>query len=280
MKSLILYCYYETDKTKINLDFFCRKGIFDSDKYYYIFLINNTKCSVKIPSFSNIKIIYRKENQDDLSTYKYCIETHGLEYFLDYDTFYFINSSCIGPFMPTITTRNWIDSMNDFLEDYSMIGPIIEIPPDNLGYKAHGLDDSKNIPFIHSYMFGVNKNGFNLMINVLLYNTNISKLHIVLNIERALTSSILLGGGKVKSLLSRFITYDISNEIHWDSYKWNNPAKPTCYEVPNNYFGIDVNPFEIIFVKNIRDANESRGKPMSGISDTLYNQIENYRMWL
>lgn len=276
MKSLVLYCYYETEKTRINLNFFCKKGVFDSDNYHYIFLINNSICSIKIPSYSNIKIINRKDNEDDLSSYKYCIETIGIEYFLEYDTFYFVNSSCIGPFMPTITNRNWIDSMNDFLEEYSMIGPIIEIPPDNLG--AHGIN--KNIPFIHSYMFGVNKNGFLLMMNVLLNNTDKSKSHIVYNIERYLTSSILLGGGKIKTLLSRFNSYDINNESLWYSYKWNDLHKPTCYEVPGNYFGIDVNPFEIIFVKNIRMENETRLLENSGISDTLFNQLENYRIWL
>jgi hypothetical protein len=46
---------------------------------------------------------------------------------------------------------------------YDMVGPIVEIPNDNLGYTALGINIHLNIPFIHSYMFGVNKFGFSII---------------------------------------------------------------------------------------------------------------------
>jgi hypothetical protein len=238
------------------------------------------KCSVILPEYSNIKKITREENQSDILTYKWYIESITDNFFDIYDTVYFINSSCIGPFMPTICHINWIDSMNYFLQEYSMIGPIIEVPPDNLGFLALGLDSKKNIPFIHSYMFGVNKFGFSIIKNILKDIDNSSKIYIVNNIERALTSSILLNGGKIKTLLARFKLYDINEEKRWLTDIWNIPGQPTCYEIPNNYFGIDVNPFEIIFVKNIRNTNETRGKSYSGISTFLKKYIDNYVKWL
>ena len=58
-------------------------------------------------------------------------------------------------------------------------------------------------------------------------------------------------------------------------------GKPTCYEVPYNYFGIDVNPFEIIFVKNIRNINETRPqKNQCGISSELTKMISLYKKWI
>jgi len=80
--------------------------------------------------------------------------------------------------------------------------------------------------------------------------------------------------------LARFKLYDINEEKRWLTDIWNIPGQPTCYEIPNNYFGIDVNPFEIIFVKNIRNTNETRGKSYSGISTFLKKYIDNYVKWL
>lgn len=280
MTTLIVYCYYETDETKSNLDFFLKTGVFDNQEYFYIFIINNSKCSLTFPKFSNIEVIYRTENNCDMMTYNWLIKDKPSEYFSNYSYYYFVNSSCIGPFMPTICINNWIESMNYFLLNHSMIGPIVEIPPDSNGYSYLNIQSTNNIPFIHTYMFGLTKSGFDIFKNILNKITDTSKMNMVCNIERVLTSSILLSGGKIKTLLSRFNKYDINQEKRWRTDIWNEPGKPSCYEVPGNYYGIDVNPFEIIFVKNIRNSSEVRASKNAGISDILRKQIENYRKWL
>ena len=276
MKTLITYCYYETEKTQENLEFFFKNGVIQSENYDYIFIINNHTCSVQIPDYSNITII-KHDNDNDVNTYKWLIETWGDEYFLDYNYFYFINSSCIGPFLPTITTNNWIDLMNVFLNKYDLIGPIVEIPPDNTGFLLLNLPNNTNIPFIHTYMFGVSVFGFKIFKELLHKNATISK-HRSLEIERMVTSSILTNGGKIKSLLKKFQHVDLNNENNWNYYKFNQ-GRYSCYEIPKNYFGLDVNPFEVIFVKNLRNAGEHRKSDISGISDELYLQVEKYKNW-
>lgn len=267
-------------KIKNNLQFFLRNGVIDSNDCYYAFVINNNICTINFPSNENIKVLRREGNDNDLCTYKWFIEQMGNEYFSDYSRIYFINSSCIGPFVSPSCSLHWIDLFNKMLEEYEMVGPVIEIPPDNLGFKALNINSTKNLPFIHSYMFGVNSLGFSIVKNVLKNIENDKKIYAVVNTERKITSSVIMNGGRVKSCLSKFKNIDLNKEENWNSQIWNKSGLPTCYEVPKNYFGIDLNPFEIIFVKNIRNANETRSIEHSGISNELFMEIKNYAEWL
>lgn len=279
MKTLIIYCYAESVQTKNNLMFFIKNGIILSDDYYYVFIINDNQCTVNFPSYNNIKVLYRNENENDLYTYKWYINNTQDDYFLEYSYFYFINSSCIGPFLPPICTNNWIDLMNIHLNKYSLIGPIAEIPLDNKYTNDLNVDDSKNIPFIHSYMFAVNSFGFKI-IKYVFDNMLSNKKQYALDAERQITMYNLKNGGKIKSFLVRFQHVDLNNPDNWNFNKFNLLNKPPCYEVPNNYFGIDINPFEIIFVKNIRNQNESRDAQFAGISETLKLYINRYKDWI
>jgi sRNA-binding regulator protein Hfq len=280
MKTLVVYCYYETEQTKCNLNFFLKNGTFSSAESTFIFIINNKTCSLEFPKYDNVKVMLRDDNSNDLVTYKWLVQTMGDEYFLEYSYFYFINSSCIGPFIPSYAENNWIKLFNQILEKNAMVGPVIEVPPDNLGFKALGIDNPKNIPFIHSYMFGVTRSGFSVVKNVFAQITTDDKTYAVHNTERKLTSAVLVNGHKVSSLLSRFKNVDLNDQTNWDYKLWKGPKNATCYEVPGNYFGIDLNPYEIIFVKNIRNANETRSQFSSGISDKLFLEIQNYSKWL
>jgi hypothetical protein len=168
--------------------------------------------------------------------------------------------------------------MNVFLEKYDLIGPVAEVPPhdDILSFLGGPVD--KDIPFIHSYMFGVSNFGFKNIKNVFDKYTTISKFD-SMKVERMITSSVLINGGKIKSFLKYFENIDLNKDSNWDYNIFNKTRKASCYEVPKNYFGLDLNPFEVIFVKNIRNNNENRTIELSGISDELYFQLETYKKW-
>ena len=84
MKTLILYCYLETNETKQNLHFFIKNGIIQENTYKYIFLINNKICSLTFPDYENIELIHREENCGDLYTFNWFIEKMGIDYFIEY----------------------------------------------------------------------------------------------------------------------------------------------------------------------------------------------------
>jgi len=90
---------------------------------------------------------------------------------------------------------------------------------------------------------------------------------LIFNKERLLTSSILLNGYNIKSLLYKYKKFNINNNFFSDP------------EIPYNYDGIDVNPFEIIFVKNIRNTHNLRLLKNSGISNILDKYLSKYIEW-
>ena len=278
-KTLIMYCYYETDETKDNLEFFIKNGIFNNLQYQYIIIINNEKCSVSIPEYSNIKVIKRPENNTDLFTYKLTLNSFNNDYLNSFDRFYFINSSCIGPFISNITNIPWVDSMNLLLNDYDLIGPVVEFPCGNDGYRLLNINCDKHIPFIHTYFFGINKFGFKILQKLFDEINEDNKLFMIHNTERIITSSILVNNGKIKSFLSKFKNVDLNDSRNWNGTLWNKD-NISCYEVPNNYDGIDLNPYEIVFFKNIRNTNETRNEKSSNIDKTIKKFIDKYKMWL
>lgn len=280
-KTVIFYCYFENEETKKNLSFFIKNGLINNNNYKYIFIINNKLLTVEIPNYNNIDLIIRDENNYDLYTYKQIINNlleKNKNYFDDYKYFYFINSSCVGPFISPIIEENYITIINKKIDKYDLIGPIIEFPNDTLGYSLLNINKNKNIPFLHTYMFAVNKTGFLLLINLFKDLTNDKKDN--LDMERKISSYFLLNNYKIYTLLSRFKNIDINNEDNWNYNKWNINNSPSCYEVPGNYFNMDIDPYEIIFVKNIRNPHNFRSLKHSSISDDLKLKIKNYSEWM
>ena len=277
-KTLIVYCYYETKDTKDNLEFFVKNGLIESINYDFAIIVNNSLCTITFPKISNLVVINRTENESDLQTYSWYIknlEMKTTDPFSKYKYFYFINSSCIGPFMPITSASNWIDTLNTTMNVYELIGPIAEFPPDTYGFDALSIKSTKNIPYIHTYMFGLGKEGFLIVKDILLdLKSDATKEFITYNTERIISSKIILAKHKIKSFLLKYKNIDINNEKFWD--KSNSNGDP---EAPEKYDGIDINPLEVMFVKNIRLVSSMRTKESSGISLTLSKYIEQYKKW-
>lgn len=278
-KTLILYCYYETPESKSNLEFFVKNGIIQSYKYNYVIIVNNSVCSVEFPEVNNLLVMKRSENQTDLQTYAWFIKDLESKHKQPLDIYkyiYFINSSCIGPFIPISSPVNWIEALNSTMNGYELIGPIIEFPADTKGFDALNIKSMQNIPYIHSYMFGTGKFGFSIVRDILLdLKDDVTKDYIVYNTERLITSKILTTGYKIKSLLLKYKNIDVNDNKLWDKSMSNGDP-----EVPEKYDGIDVNPLEVMFVKNIRNSNSTRLTEVSGISPILSKYIEKYKKWI
>lgn len=263
MKTLIIYLYREDENTKHNLHFFCNQSQYD-ELCDYNLIINNHKCSVKIPDFFKI---HKQENALDFPSYKTFLNKTNID---EYNNIYFINSSCIGPFMPIYCDQTWYTYLNNMLITHDMIGPVIEMPPPNKNFT--------NNPFIHTYMFGFNKKGIKLFID-LLNKYELFDKDFCIYFERLLSYELIEKNLKIKSLLTLFKNIDINNKKYWNHILWSN-SDQTCYEIPYNYHGIDINPYEVIFIKNIRNPHEYRSIDQSGISEMLNKQLSNYQLWM
>jgi hypothetical protein len=181
--------------------------------------------------------------------------------------------------MPTLCDKNWIEHLNTVSTGYDLIGPVIEVPPNSWNGTKLEMNKPPNVPFIHTYMFGTSQKGFKNVRETLKGINGVSKEEIVHNIERKITGSILNSKLKIKSLLLRFKNVDMNDMSNWDTKKWTGKDDVSCYETPGNYFGMDLNPLEVIFVKNIRNANTTRHESQSSISNWLSTALSNYVQW-
>ena len=278
-KALVVYCYHEDVHTRHNLEFFVNQGILDKPNYLYLFVINGHICTVPIPGKANIRVA-KRDNDSDLSAYEFAIrETKALSY----DIVLFVNSSCLGPFLPAWSSQDWISIFAQHLSDtVVMVGPVLEVPPDELGFIACGEpvlnQPNRNIPFIHTYMFAVNRKGLEIIRESFPSNST-NKQELVLKYERLLTAKILLSGLNVKCLMAKYQGVDCSCRTNWEAHLWTKPGLPTCPEVPSNYDGIDLHPLEVIFFKNIRGAHGLRPAPLSGLSVTSQKVIQAHSGW-
>jgi len=265
MKTLVTYYYNETPTTLTNLAFFLKHGLINDPNYYYVFIINGT-CSINITTTSNITLTTINIS-NPLTAYSEYFLSLDPQYLLDFERFYFINSICIGPFLPTYINSTWIESLNNVLSTCDLLAPIVEIPPDNNGYLLIGIDSDLNMPFLHAYMFSTNNSCILLLLNIFKEFTN-PKEEYLIKYERFLTSRYLVNGKKISSLLNAFKNININDKNLW-SYKLWNKNNTTCYETQGNYFGLDTSPFEIMFVNNSKD----------NISKGLKEQLINYTVW-
>lgn len=279
-KTLILYLYREDKQTKLNLDFFLKNAIIQSNLYTYLFIINDHICSLDIPTSDNI-LVLKKENSYDLSSYKEALEFTGK----NFDYFVFLNSSCVGPFLPVYESTPWPELFTSQLNNtVKLIGPIAEIPKDNFGSKS--IEEHKfvkkeeaGVPFIHTYMFAVDIEGLLILEKYNAFNEEkITRFELVHIYERLITSSLLNEGFKVKCLLYKFKNVDLSDKRNWNFKLWSK-NRITDPEIPSNYNGIDVHPFELIFFKNIRNRHSYRPFLYSGLSRYMTKVTKLYLSW-
>jgi len=266
MKTLVVYYYDETCTTLTNLAYFLKHGVINNQEYMYYLIINNI-CSIDIEEQVNMKIIKCPENDNDLVSYSWFFSQMGPSFFTEFERFYFINSICLGPFITPIVESNWIELFNKRLESCDLVAPVVEFPPDNKGYSILGIESHLNMPFLHSYMFGTNGSSIKLLMNIFKdFNSNTTES--LINYERLLTSKYILNNKKISCLLMAFKNIDINDKSLWYYKLWNRNEQ-TCYERTQSYFGLDLNPLEVIFIKHIPKADNK----------ALRIQINNYLVW-
>ena len=281
-KTVLVYYYSDYIDSFLNLYTSVKNlNLLDSSNLYSIFVSKSLK-EIKDKSIidrfdSHINV----EGVSDLHGYYLAIKSIDLE---KYDSYIFMNSSCIGPILPTyFSLDSWITIFTDKLKSYDLIAPIIEFPPIGdkyvsnlkLNFDLKNLTSLKNIPFAHSYFLALNKNAiFALLESNALPKSEIDKDKAVGIYERLITAVILNKGLKIFCLLRKYssliieknaISKIIENNAGDEFYN-NGISDP---EIPLfGYFGSDLSPYEVIFFKNIRMPNTHRNKSNSYISKT------------
>ena len=259
-KTLIIYSGHEIND---NLLFFCRNGYIDDPRYDFVFTLNNPNLKLEFSvNRPNIKIITRPNIGIDFGgwtdtlfmkdgdTDKYLYEK--------YKYFILLNSTVRGPFLPL-----WYDQEQH------------EYWPELFVSK---LDDSVKLvgaavafylikPFISSAFLVMDQTGLKIGRENGIFDLktiNMTKRDVVIKKEIKFTSCIIAGGYNVKCMLQYYKNIDLSKYI---------PTSPSgCHLSPNKYFGINVNPYEVVFIKQNRNIEPNI---MSKYTEWLLNRKDN-----
>lgn len=281
-KTILVYYYADYIDSYLNLyTSVINLKLLDSSNLYSIIVYKSIK-KIKDKSIidkfdSHINV----EGDSDLHGYYLAIKSIDLE---KYDSYIFMNSSCIGPILPTyFNLDSWETIFTNKLKSYDLIAPIIEFPPIGdkyvsnlkLNFDLKNLTSLKNIPFAHSYFLALNRNAiFALLESNALPKSEVDKDKAVGIYERLITAVILNNGLKIFCLLRKYSSLDIEKktiskiiEINDEDHTYDkNISDP---EIPLfGYFGSDLSPYEVVFFKNIRMPHTHRNNSHSYISKT------------
>lgn len=229
-KYLVTFVYFETEKSKINLDFFIKNAIFKNKDVLYNIIIKNKKYSVEIPKLSNINIIETDNDGYDFGGYSDSLQNINIS---EFDYFIFLNDTVRGPFTP-----NYIDKSIWYKYYTSLLNNKIKLVGSTINHEIH--------KHVQSMSFATDKIGLDILIKNNIFNKQkainsikISKSHLIHNFE-VMMSKIIIDNG-----------YDIN------SYQLSNNKKLVTGDIAyeNGYFGTTINPIEIMFMKTNRFNN-------------------------
>jgi lipopolysaccharide biosynthesis protein len=234
-KIVCLYAYYEKDNQyKNNLEFFLNKGGILEEIDYYI--IVNGQCTVNIPEYKNIKIIYRENKGYDFGAYFHVLENHINK---KYDYYVFLNTSVCGPYYLEKNNKKWIDYFLELFNktDVKIVGTSINMS--SLGTHVQSMF----FVITNDYLDILKKEDF---INEKKINNYTNIWDIVVNYEIKLSKIALDKGYNINCILSKYKDKDyrvLKNNI--------NPSNDDPY-FPNKYFNGTIDKYEVIFFKNTR----------------------------
>jgi lipopolysaccharide biosynthesis protein len=234
-KYCVLYSYYENKESKKNLDFFIRKGITLNEDILFVFIISSIKCSVKIPSQNNIKVLFKDNIGHDYGNWKYglsVINKDKLDYFI------FMNDTVCGPYLPRYIpiTVSWYSMFCNLISDKVKLSglSINYFPWDNNDYKEH----------VQSMMFCTDRIGLDILCNKI-FHLNIDEYELIykkdrydyiIRFEIGMSQEIIKNGFKIAALYVCDIHKHKTGDIWYDKI----------------YFETTINPFETMFVKTNR----------------------------
>ena len=210
--TLLIYFYSDYIDSFLNLYTSINDlGMLDSHNIYSILVYGDTNNVLDKSILDRFnKKIYLK-CRADLYGYFKGLESINIESF---DYFILMNSSCIGPILPShFSRKNWEIVFTEELKKFGLISPIVELHPLNDNYvkelklriDLNNLKDLQTIPFAHSYFLVFNKMSIiNILENQALPIKDVNRNEAVGLYERFITAILLNNDFKVKSLLYKY----------------------------------------------------------------------------
>ena len=234
-KILVLYVIHQVnDRVK----HFIKNSIFEDEKIDFIIIINNKHIILDAPSY--VKIFFRDNIGYDFGGWSDALLTDDL--YKAYNTFIFVNSSVIGPFLPSYFKGKWTDIyVNGLHDNIKLFGSTINTCKDP--FKAH----------VQSYIFSMDKTTLEYLIDCKIFSmTNYAKtFNDAIYLKEVLMSrKVIENNWNIGSLLPYYNGIDFT-------FKNKNPKEYNLDYLDdimyNEFYNYLWNKYELVFVKGNRN---------------------------
>jgi hypothetical protein len=237
MKSLVLYLFHEYNN---RVNHFIKNAMFRDDDIHFMIICNNR--DTQINALPCVKVMYRDNIGYDFGGWSEALFTNDL--YKEYDRFLFVNSSTIGPFIPTYYARKWPNIFFDKLgkKNIKLFGSTINT-----------FGDARNNSHIQSYVFSMTRETLEYLINCEIFSlTNIANsMHeAIYNKEILMSRKIIEAGGNIGCLMRQYKDVDFT-------FKTKSPEEYGinffgCPYDPNTYSSLVWTPHELVLPKGNR----------------------------
>lgn len=200
MKTLVLYVFHAYNA---RVEYFIHRAIFKHDDIDFVIICNNRDIEFACPAY--VEVLKRDNVGFDFGGW-----TDGLlvgDRYKAYDTFVFINSSVIGPFLPKGETRNWVDVFVSRLNERDrLVGPTLN----TAGNPTYTIDPA-NGSHIQSYAFAVGREALEHLIAAGIFACPATFLDAVFQHEVRMSRVILDRGWNIACFLRCYAGVDFRN---------------------------------------------------------------------
>jgi lipopolysaccharide biosynthesis protein len=140
MKVLVLYVYHQYhDRVKHFID----HALFEDEHVDFIFICNDSNTSIELPPY--VKQMTRENRGYDFGGWSDALLTQDI--YKDYDRFIFVNSSVMGPYLPSYYKGKWTDIYLEGLRDNVKL----------FGSTINTIQNPYQLSHVQSYIFAMDK---------------------------------------------------------------------------------------------------------------------------
>lgn len=237
-KTLVLYVFHEFNE---RVDMFIKNAIFYDENTDFIVISNNKYNKFEVPNY--VKKLYRDNIGFDFGGWSEAILTDKL--YNKYDYFIFVNSSVIGPFIPSYYTGKWTDIYINGLNDNVKL----------FGSTINTILDPINKSHIQTFIFSMDKNTLKYLIDCEIFSMKKqyeSFSDTIKYKEIGMSRKIIENGWNIGSLLPHYKNVDFTFKT----------KKPSDYNI--TFFGDFMFPDycnkyweknELVFIKGNRKVS-------------------------
>jgi hypothetical protein len=254
-RPLILYAYFETVTARANLEFFIAHGLHAAADF--IFIMNGEgNATGLIPNETNIKYVQRENDCYDLGAYAEVLTKDDL--WKKYGQFIMLNASIRGPFLPYWAEACWSDMyLKRVTEEVKLVGMTANCWP-----SFH----------VQSMIWATDTIGLSILLSRKGIHRCFHSWESAVSAEIGASALIKLAGYKLDVMMSLYHSKDKNEDGNEEKDgkngmgKWNGGSgsryENECDSSDNGdvlwdgeYAGINVHPYETIFLKSNRDIS-------------------------